>query len=116
MKQLEKYQEERPWGKFEQFCKNEPCTVKIISVKPNSALSLQYHHHRNEFWRVIGGKGIVVIDGTEHEAIADKEFFIPKGAHHRIKTEDHAVQILEISFGQFDENDIVRLEDVYDRS
>ena len=58
---MEKYSEERPWGKFEQFCHNEEVTVKIITVNPNSRLSLQYHNNRDEFWRVLKGKGQFVL-------------------------------------------------------
>ncbi|MFL6368329.1 MAG: mannose-6-phosphate isomerase, partial [Nitrososphaeraceae archaeon] len=35
------YSEDRPWGRFEKFHENEPCTVKLIYINPNSRLSLQ---------------------------------------------------------------------------
>ena len=47
------FQEERPWGNFRQFSHNELSTVKIISINPNSSLSLQYHNNRSEFWKII---------------------------------------------------------------
>ncbi len=112
---MEKYSEERPWGKFEQFCLNEPATVKIISVKTNSQLSLQFHHHRDEFWRVVEGKAIITLGDKEIEAVKGDEFFIPRKTNHRISTKDSETKIMEISFGKFDEKDIVRLEDVYNR-
>ena len=31
---------EKPWGKFEQYAHNVRSTVKVITVKPGSALSL----------------------------------------------------------------------------
>ena len=47
---------------------------------------------------------------------AGEELFIPRETIHRLSTVgNEAVRILEISFGQFDEEDIVRLEDVYGR-
>jgi len=112
---MEKYIEERPWGNFEQFTKNEICTVKILNVKENEKLSLQYHHNRDEFWRVITGKAKLVIGEEIKDAQEGYEFFIPRETKHRIMTEDSPVQILEISFGKFDENDIVRIEDKYER-
>ena len=111
----EKYTEERPWGKFEQFCHNQVCTVKILSVEPQKKISLQYHHHRDEFWRVIEGKAKIVLGDDTHEANVGDEFFIKREQKHRIMTEESPVKIIEISFGEFDEEDIVRLEDEYDR-
>jgi mannose-6-phosphate isomerase-like protein (cupin superfamily) len=58
---MEKYKEERPWGNFERLCHSEKVTVKILQVNPNEELSLQYHHNRDEFWRVIEGTGSIVI-------------------------------------------------------
>ncbi|MCP3682720.1 MAG: cupin domain-containing protein [bacterium] len=112
---MEKYTEKRPWGKFEQFCLNQKCTVKILSVDANQELSLQYHHHREEFWRVVAGEGIIVIGEEDHKAKEGDEFVIPVETKHRIRTEGSSVKIMEISFGEFDENDIVRLEDKYKR-
>jgi mannose-6-phosphate isomerase-like protein (cupin superfamily) len=112
---MKKYVEERPWGRFEQFCHNETCTVKIISVNSGAELSLQYHNHRDEFWRIIEGKAIIVIGADEREAKAGDEFFIPRKTNHQIKTTDSSAKIMEISFGNFDESDIVRLKDIYGR-
>jgi hypothetical protein len=41
--------------------------------------------------------------------------FIPRGTVHRLSTAGEEVRILEISFGEFDEEDIVRLDAVYGR-
>ena len=113
---MDKYSEERPWGKFEQFCHNEEVTVKIITVKSDSKLSLQYHHNRDEFWRVIEGCGQIVLGEETINAKKDDEFFIPKKTKHRMMTTNSTLVIMEISFGKFDEADIVRLEDVYERN
>jgi len=113
---MKKYAEERPWGKFEQFSLNEISTVKIISVNPNEELSLQYHNKREEFWRVIDGEALIYVGDDILKGKKDDEFFIPIKTNHRIKTENSAVRILEISYGEFDENDIVRLEDKYNRT
>lgn len=58
----------------------------------------------------------MVLDGVETPAQKDDEFFIPQGTKHRIKTDKTTVEWLELSFGDFDENDIVRLEDSYGRT
>ena len=108
---------EKPWGKFEQFTHNEISTVKILTVKPEEHLSLQYHHKREEFWRVIKGKLIVTIGDKKINAKEGDEFFIPKEAKHTAEgIGEEEAKILEISYGEFDEEDIVRLEDKYGRA
>lgn len=107
--------DKRPWGNFEQFCLNEKVTVKIINVNPNSQLSLQYHFNREEFWKILKGKGKVFLSDKWLDAKEGDEFFIEKKIKHRIKAEDELLQFLEISFGIFDEKDEVRLEDDYNR-
>ncbi len=108
--------EERPWGSFRQFTENQTTTVKLMSVHPEKQLSLQFHHNREEFWRVLDGNPTIIIGETETIAAPGDEFFVPKQAHHRIKANDQPVRILEIAFGDFDEQDIVRLEDSYGRA
>jgi len=110
-----KYIEQKPWGQFEQFVHNQPVTVKIITVNPHQALSLQYHHNREEFWRVIFGIGEIIVGDITYQAKEGDEFFITQKQKHRIQTNDCPIKVLEISFGNFDENDIVRLEDKYCR-
>lgn len=108
--------DKRPWGQFIQFTDNEICTVKIITVKPNSRLSLQYHNHRDEFWRVIEGEGQIVLGEDTIDVKKDDEFFIERKVLHRMMTKDKSMSIMEISYGEFDENDIVRVEDEYGRA
>ena len=110
-----RYIEERPWGSFEQFTTNEISTVKILNVKSNSKLSYQYHNNRTELWRIIEGEGTIVLDDKELQAKKGDEFIIPKKAKHRIITAENELKVLEISFGEFDETDIVRLSDKYGR-
>jgi len=109
------YSEDRPWGKFEKFHENELSTVKLIYINANSRLSLQYHRERWEFWKVIKGTAEVELDGKIIEVKEEENIVIPKGARHRVKAQDNNCVILEISYGRFDENDIVRIEDDYQR-
>ncbi len=106
----------KPWGQFDQFTRSEISTVKILSLNPHASLSLQYHNHRDEFWRVLSGHPLLTIDAKKINGNPGDEFMIPKMEKHRIEAVDDAVQILEISFGDFDEEDIVRIEDKYGRA
>lgn len=112
---MDKYTENRPWGKFDQFCLNEPVTVKFLYVNPNERLSYQYHDQRSEFWKVVKGSGQVVLNDETLEAKIGDEFEISVGTKHRIIANDEGITILEISFRHFDENDNHRVEDKYGR-
>jgi mannose-1-phosphate guanylyltransferase/mannose-6-phosphate isomerase len=58
----------------------------------------------------------VELDGEVVEPEVGEELFVPRGTVHRLSAEgDEPVRILEVSFGEFDEGDIVRLDDVYGR-
>jgi mannose-6-phosphate isomerase len=109
------YIENRPWGRFEKFHENQLSTVKLIYINANSRLSLQYHKERSEFWKVIKGTAEVELDGKIIEVKEQETIDIPKGVRHRVKALDNNCVILEISYGRFDENDIVRIEDDYQR-
>lgn len=110
------YYEDRPWGKFEKFHENKPCTVKLIYVNQNSRLSLQYHNKRSEFWKVIKGTAMVELDGRTIIMTEGETLTIPRQAKHRVGALDSGCVILEIAYGKFDESDIVRLEDDYKRA
>jgi len=106
----------KPWGHFEQFTLNEISTVKIHSIDPNSSLSLQYHNDRTEFWYIISGHPVVTIGEQKINAKPGDEFTIGKKELHQIEATDDAVQFLEIAYGNFDEEDIVRIKDKYGRA
>ncbi len=108
--------EERPWGAFERFTLNEQTTVKIITVKPGEAFSLQTHAHRDEFWRVLSGSGTIRLGQEGREAHEGDTFFILRGTEHRATGGPEGLAFLEIAFGDFDESDITRLEDKYGRA
>ena len=116
MEELKPFTEERPWGGFREFVKNEAVTVKIIFVKKGEIFSLQKHHNRDEFWRVLSGNPDVTVGDKLMEAKAGDEFAIPRETNHRIGARDDDAEVLEISVGEFDENDIVRIEDKYGRA
>ncbi|MDQ3882026.1 MAG: phosphomannose isomerase type II C-terminal cupin domain [Thermoproteota archaeon] len=109
------YSESRPWGRFEKFHENKSCTVKLIYVNANSRLSLQYHKKRSEFWKVIKGTAMVELDEKRIVLEEGETITIPRQVRHRVRALESECIILEISYGRFDENDIVRLEDDYQR-
>jgi mannose-6-phosphate isomerase len=108
---------ERPWGRFEQYTHNLPSTVKVITVAPGGILSRQYHHKRDELWVVLDPGACVELDGKILYPESGEKLFIPRGTIHRLSSVGEGeARVLEISFGEFDEDDIVRLDDVYGRA
>jgi len=113
----ETYKEERPWGGFTQFTHNELSTVKILKVDPNEKNSLQYHHHRQELWVPLDDNSLVTVGDKTWNAKKFEEVFIDTKQNHRLAGASGAPgYVMEISFGDFDENDIVRIEDTYGRA
>lgn len=105
------------WGDYEHFVHEHPTTVKIIVVHSLQILSLQYHHHRDEWWYIIAGSGYAHIGDERKVAQPRDKFFVPRTTIHRLEGgEQEEMSLLEIALGMFDENDIVRLEDKYGRT
>jgi mannose-6-phosphate isomerase len=110
------YKENRPWGLFERFTLNEASTVKIITVNAGEAFSRQTHTERTEFWKIISGSGKASVGSEMHDAKVGDTFLIPPKTEHRMEGGPEGITFLEISFGHFDENDIIRTEDKYGRT
>jgi mannose-6-phosphate isomerase len=108
----------RPWGNYEILLDTEYCKVKRIFVKPEQRLSYQYHHKRQEAWTVVSGVAEITLNDVVSTHEPGETVLIPLGAKHRManpgKTED--MVLIEVQTGTyFGEDDIVRLEDDYDR-
>ena len=109
---------QRPWGFYKTTVMNSYFQSKIISVNPQSQLSLQSHNHREEHWIIAHGKGIVQIDNSVIPIQRGSYMFIPKGARHRLTNTDEKESLIvtEVQIGDyFGEDDIIRYEDIYGR-
>lgn len=105
----------KPWGEFRQFTLNQQTTVKTLTVNPGEILSLQTHTTREEYWYVLEGHPQITLGDEIFDAEPQQEIFVKQGMKHRIAAPHGKVVILEIAYGHFDEEDIVRLEDKYNR-
>ena len=98
---------------------------KILVIAPNKRLSWQYHHRRSEIWKVVIGKIKVVTshDDLERNEVLLKEgdeIKLAQGKRHRIIGTDEYAVIAEIWIhtdkdNPSDEDDIVRVQDDFDR-
>ena len=98
---------------------------KILIIAPNKRLSWQYHHRRSEIWNVKSGEIKVV---RSHDNVERKEIILQSGdetklyqgeRHRIVGTNDYAV-VAEIWIhtnkdNPSDEDDIVRLQDDFNR-
>jgi len=106
----------RPWGTFKQYATNEDSTVSLMSVLPGQRLSLQSHTGRAELWIVIDDGAVVQVGDNIAEYKAGDEIWIPANERHRLSCKgDKPVRVLEVAFGNWQQDDIERYEDDYQR-
>ena len=111
------YMEKRPWGSFFVIQESNSYKIKRIEVNPGQRLSYQYHNKRSEVWVIIQGTGIVTLNDIERKYTKGDTILIPQGMKHRIKnTGPEDTVFIEVQTGSyFGEDDIVRLDDDYNR-
>jgi len=113
---MEKKSDKRPWGNFRQFTLNEKSTIKILTINPHHSPSVQKHKNRSEFWVMLDNPAKITIGKKNFKAKKGDEILIKKGQVHTAEAYSKPSRILEISFGKFDEKDIIRLKDKYGRT
>ncbi len=110
--------EERPWGCFYVIHNELNYKLKRIEVNPGGRLSYQYHHKRSEAWTIVKGIGTITLDGQVNNYSEGDTILIPQGVKHRIENKGNSkVIFIEVQTGSyFGEDDIVRIEDDYNRN
>jgi mannose-6-phosphate isomerase len=111
-----KKSDKRPWGGFRQFTLNEKSTVKILTINPRQSPSVQKHKYRSEFWVMLDNPAKITVGKKVFRANKGDEIMIKKGQVHSAEAYSKTCRILELSFGKFVENDIIRLKDKYGRA
>jgi mannose-6-phosphate isomerase len=106
---------DRPWGSFAQYANNQEVTVSLMTVTAGQRLSLQSHIGRAELWIAIDDGAIVEVDDRVLRPRAGEEIWIPAESRHRLSSESGTVRVLEIAFGNWQQEDITRYADDYDR-
>ena len=110
---------DKPWGHEIIFALTDRYCGKVLFVRAEQALSLQYHDVKDEAWYVESGTATLEL-GTvgEEDALrtitlgpGDALHFRPGTIHRVTAIED--ITILEVSTPELD--DVVRLEDRYGR-
>ena len=110
-----KEKEFRPWGWFKVLQRGDNYCVKELFVEQDMRISLQFHRYRTEDRVVVNGDGIITQGNLETECKVGDTFFIPIEQRHRIKGGKKGITIIEVQRGDCKEDDIVRLQDDYNR-
>ena len=108
----------KPWGSYKVLLNLPYCKVKQLIVNPEQKLSYQYHDKRAEVWTIVAGSATIILDDEKVFRNYGETIRIPKGSKHRIINEDKFknLEIIEVQHGTyFGEDDIVRIEDEYNR-
>jgi len=108
----------RPWGWYDSIDEADRFKVKRIMVKPGASLSLQKHHHRAEHWIVVQGTAEITCGDKVMVLSENESTYIPLGEIHRLANPGKIpLEIIEVQSGSYlGEDDIVRLEDNYQRA
>ena len=114
---LDQRENYRPWGHYENLLERNDHKVKELVVNPGERLSLQKHQRRTEHWTVVSGEALVTVAEKEIPLKPGQSVDIPKGAVHRIMNPGEIpLVVIEVQMGDyFGEDDIIRLQDDYDR-
>ncbi|MDE3176087.1 MAG: mannose-1-phosphate guanylyltransferase/mannose-6-phosphate isomerase [Pseudomonadota bacterium] len=108
----------RPWGYYQSIDNGARYQVKRIVVTPGRRLSLQKHYHRAEHWIVVKGTAEVTCGDKVSVVHENESIYLPIGSVHRLANPGKInLELIEVQTGSYlGEDDIVRLEDVYNRT
>lgn len=108
---------QRPWGSYTVLLDTDRVKVKRLVVNPGQRISLQKHQHRQEYWVCVDGNGIVSYDDKNLPFERNVEIHIPAHSTHRLEcTGSEPLVVIETQIGTyFGEDDIIRIEDDYQR-
>ncbi len=108
----------RPWGTYETLIEDEGYKVKKIIVRPGKRLSLQKHFHRNEHWVVVCGTAEVQVGENKFLLKENESTYIKMGEIHRLANPGKIpLVVIEVQVGEYTgEDDIIRIEDDYERT
>lgn len=106
----------RPWGAFNQFATNKACTVSLMTVLPGQRLSLQSHTGRAELWIVIDDGAVIQVGDEIKTCHVGDEIWIRANEKHRLSClGNNPIRVLEVAFGNWQQEDIQRYDDDYQR-
>lgn len=108
----------KPWGSEQLWASTNSYAAKLLTITEGHRLSLQYHREKEESILVLSGRLRLHLEDDHGEmalAVLGPGQFrrVPPGRRHRFEAVTD-VEVVEVSSPQLD--DVVRLEDDYDRA
>jgi mannose-1-phosphate guanylyltransferase / mannose-6-phosphate isomerase len=102
----------RSWGHFVTLAEGPGHQVKVLTLKPGAAISLQVHRQRAEHWVVLEGEAEVTLNDKIIHLEAHQAIDVPVGATHRLRNSGPSVlRVVEIQSGLYlGEDDIERVD------
>lgn len=110
--------EQRPWGCFTILDEGIDFKVKRVEILPQKRLSYQTHTYRAEHWLIVQGSAKIVLNETIYYLETGSNINVGIGVRHRIENQNALVSLILIEIQRGDylgEDDIVRLDDDFDR-
>ena len=71
-------------------------TVHRVGIPAGTATAASVHRAAEEYYYVLSGTGIVVLDGTPHDLAPGHFLRLPPGTVHQFTTADSALELLNI--------------------
>jgi quercetin dioxygenase-like cupin family protein len=109
---------DKPWGHEIWWAQTPAYAGKILVVEAGHALSLQFHHEKDESSYLFSGRlrltvGATVDDLEQRVLEAGESWHVAPGTVHSIEALEDSI-VFEVSTPQLE--DVVRLDDRYGRS
>ena len=105
---------ERPWGRYVTLDEGIGYKVKKLVLDPEKSISLQFHHHRSEYWYITGPTARVQLDDREIAVTqGGAPIHVEKGVLHKLMNADsnEKLVVIEIQSGDYlEEDDIIRVD------
>jgi len=109
---------DKPWGWELLWAQTETYVGKLLFVRADQALSLQFHKEKDESWYVLEGRAKLELGKAGERLLEEgvigpgEAFRFRPGTVHRLSALEDT-RILEVSTPEL--GDVVRLEDLYGR-
>jgi mannose-6-phosphate isomerase-like protein (cupin superfamily) len=71
-------------------------TAYRVRIKPHSTTSVSYHKIAEEFYYVVSGRGMAILDGKPHPLKPGDFLRLPPGTTHGFITEAEPLEMLDI--------------------
>jgi mannose-6-phosphate isomerase-like protein (cupin superfamily) len=71
-------------------------TAYRVRIEPHQRTSVSYHKIAEEFYYVLSGRGVALLDGERHPLKAGDFLRLPPGTTHGFVTEDEPLEMLDI--------------------